>query len=198
MHPHGVSYTPDYDGAYLGDYTRAGGFIAPGEEFTYTWECAAGLGRRLAVPRPRPERTRSTRPAACSARSSSARRARTKPDVEQVLVLHSLPPPVTGLRMSSSASTGAPSPATRRRSAPRSARTSPCTRSAATASSTPSTSTATAGRTTPARIVDNPTLGPARGDLRPLDRGQPGPLAVPLPRLPHQDAGMAGWYLVDP
>src|SRR4051794_22069453 len=39
MHPHGVRYTPDYDGAYLGDYTRAGGFIAPGAEFKYTWEC---------------------------------------------------------------------------------------------------------------------------------------------------------------
>src|SRR3954447_1879052 len=26
VRPHGVRYTPDYDGAYLGDYTRAGGF----------------------------------------------------------------------------------------------------------------------------------------------------------------------------
>ena len=39
IHPHGVKYTPDYDGSYLGNLTRAGGFIAPGEEFTYTWEC---------------------------------------------------------------------------------------------------------------------------------------------------------------
>ncbi len=38
MHPHGVRYNPEYDGVYLGDFTRAGGFIAPGEEFTYTWE----------------------------------------------------------------------------------------------------------------------------------------------------------------
>ncbi|HEY8584203.1 MAG TPA: multicopper oxidase domain-containing protein, partial [Capillimicrobium sp.] len=38
MHPHGVRYTPDYDGAYLGERTRVGGFVAPGEEFTYTWE----------------------------------------------------------------------------------------------------------------------------------------------------------------
>jgi hypothetical protein len=38
MHPHGVRYTPDYDGAYMGDFTRVGGFVAPGEEFTYTWE----------------------------------------------------------------------------------------------------------------------------------------------------------------
>ena len=38
MHPHGVHYTPDYDGVYLGDFTRIGGFVEPGEEFTYTWE----------------------------------------------------------------------------------------------------------------------------------------------------------------
>jgi hypothetical protein len=41
MHPHGVSYNPEYDAAYYGPYTRAGGFVAPGEEFTYTWECPA-------------------------------------------------------------------------------------------------------------------------------------------------------------
>ena len=39
MHPHGVRYTPDYDGIYLNNLTRAGGFVGPGEEFTYTWEC---------------------------------------------------------------------------------------------------------------------------------------------------------------
>ena len=55
IHPHGVRYTPEYDGSYLGDFTRAGGFVAPGEEFTYTWECHPGLGRRVALPRPRPQ-----------------------------------------------------------------------------------------------------------------------------------------------
>jgi hypothetical protein len=39
MHPHGVKYNPEYDGAYMGEFTRAGGFIAPGETFTYQWEC---------------------------------------------------------------------------------------------------------------------------------------------------------------
>src|SRR3954453_9008644 len=45
MHPHGVRYTPDYDGSHMGDYTRAGGFIAPGEEFKSTWECLPGSPR---------------------------------------------------------------------------------------------------------------------------------------------------------
>src|SRR6202008_4008972 len=39
MHPHGVHYNPEYDGAYMGEYTRAGGFVGPGETFTYQWEC---------------------------------------------------------------------------------------------------------------------------------------------------------------
>ncbi len=39
MHPHGVRYNPDYEGAYLGKYTHVGGFIAPQQEFTYYWEC---------------------------------------------------------------------------------------------------------------------------------------------------------------
>ena len=38
MHPHGVRYNPDYDGSYVGAYTRPGGFVEPGEEFTYLWE----------------------------------------------------------------------------------------------------------------------------------------------------------------
>ena len=38
MHPHGVRYTPDHDGVYLGDQTRPGGFIEPGETYTYLWE----------------------------------------------------------------------------------------------------------------------------------------------------------------
>ena len=38
MHPHGVKYNPEYDGVFLGDFTRAGGFVRPGREFTYTWE----------------------------------------------------------------------------------------------------------------------------------------------------------------
>ena len=55
MHPHGVKYNPEYDGAYMGEYTRAGGFIAPGRVVHLPVGVHAGLGRRLAVPRPRPQ-----------------------------------------------------------------------------------------------------------------------------------------------
>ena len=69
MHPHGVRYNPEYDGAYLGKYTRAGGFVAPGEEFTYFWECVPGRRSARGRTTTTAPTTRSTRSAACSARS---------------------------------------------------------------------------------------------------------------------------------
>ena len=93
MHPHGVRYGPEYDGAYLGNYTRAGGFVAP----------RRGVHLPLGVrPRTRsaPGRTtttapttRSTRSAACSARSWSRERGAKVPDVNYALMLHQLTPP---------------------------------------------------------------------------------------------------------
>ena len=127
VHPHGVRYNPEYDGAYLGDFTRAGGFVGPGEEFTYIVGGHARLGRRLALPRPRPEphaqhaarpvrRDRGPR----EGRAGAGRRAGAVP----------AQPPAAGdrhRRACSTASTAAPPPATRRPSARASARTSPCT-----------------------------------------------------------------------
>ena len=55
MHPHGVRYTPDYDGAYLGEYTRVGRLRRPRRGVHLHVGVHAGLGRRLAVPRPRPQ-----------------------------------------------------------------------------------------------------------------------------------------------
>ena len=46
MHPHGVKYNPEYDGAYMGEFTRAGGFIAPGRDVHLPVGVHAGLGRR--------------------------------------------------------------------------------------------------------------------------------------------------------
>ena len=38
IHPHGVQYSADMDGAYKGKYTDPGGFVEKGDEVTYTWE----------------------------------------------------------------------------------------------------------------------------------------------------------------
>jgi len=97
MHPHGVRYTPEYDGAYMGDFTRAGGFIAPGEEFTYTWEALPESVGVWPYHDHGPNHTLNSmrglfgglivRPAGSS-----------KPDVEHMLFMHSLTPPTTGLK----------------------------------------------------------------------------------------------------
>ncbi len=38
IHPHGVKYSIDMDGAYKGKYTDPGGFVQKGDEMTYVWE----------------------------------------------------------------------------------------------------------------------------------------------------------------
>ena len=96
MHPHGVSYTPDYDGVYLGDHTRVGGFVAPGEEFTYTWEATPDSVGVWPYHDHGPNHTLNTFRGAFGAIIIRERGAKA-PDVEQVLFLHSLLPPVTGL-----------------------------------------------------------------------------------------------------
>ena len=42
MHPHGIFYTNDMDGAYKGKYTTVSGFVEPGRTFKYVWEARAG------------------------------------------------------------------------------------------------------------------------------------------------------------
>ena len=38
IHPHGIQYSNDMDGAYKGKYTDPGGFIQKNDYFDYTWE----------------------------------------------------------------------------------------------------------------------------------------------------------------
>ncbi len=38
IHPHGIQYSVDMDGAYKGKYTDPGGFVQKNDVFTYTWE----------------------------------------------------------------------------------------------------------------------------------------------------------------
>ena len=42
IHPHGIFYAQEMDGAYKGKYTDPGGFVQPGEEFTYIWDARPG------------------------------------------------------------------------------------------------------------------------------------------------------------
>ena len=42
MHPHGIYYTHDMDGAYKGKFTEPGGFVENGRTFQYVWEARPG------------------------------------------------------------------------------------------------------------------------------------------------------------
>ena len=95
LHPHGVKYNPEYDGAYLGAFTRAGGFIAPGEEFTYTWECTPESVGVWPYHDHGPNHTMNAFRGLFGALIIRPKGV-PGPDVEQVLVFHSFPPQVTG------------------------------------------------------------------------------------------------------
>src|SRR5215207_10932185 len=97
VHPHGVRYTPQYDGSYLGLFTLAGGFVAPGEEFTYTWECTPDSVGVWPYHDHGPNHTLNTLRGLFGTVIVRERGARW-PDVERVLFLHQLIPPVTGLK----------------------------------------------------------------------------------------------------
>ena len=96
MHPHGVKYNPEYDGAYLGNFTRAGGFIAPGEEFTYRWECVPESVGVWPYHDHGPNHTLNTMRGLFGAIIVRPKGA-PRPDVEKVLMMHSFAPQVTRL-----------------------------------------------------------------------------------------------------
>ena len=96
VHPHGVRYNPEYDGAYLGDYTRAGGFVEPGEEFTYTWEATPDSVGVWPYHDHGPNHTLNTIRGLFGGIIVRERGA-AWPDVEELLFLHNFPPQVTGI-----------------------------------------------------------------------------------------------------
>jgi hypothetical protein len=196
FHPHGVRYTPDYDGAYLGQFTRAGGFIAPGEEFTYTFECtpdSVGVW---------PYHDHGPNHALNIARGLFGsvivrEKGAAAPDVEQVLVLHNLPPQITGVR-----------------------RVLQCINGQAFAGNTP-TIRAKVGQDVAIHVIggdgefhtfhvhghrwkdghgvtDNPSVGPNEVVTARWREDNPGRWLYHCHVFTHQDAGMAGWYLVNP
>jgi hypothetical protein len=197
VHPHGVRYNPEYDGAYLGDFTRAGGFVAPGEEFTYVWEATPDSVGVWPYHDHGPNHTINTLRGLFGAvivREKGAAR----PDVEQVLVMHSLPPQVTRIE-----------------------RLFQCFNGRTAAGNTP-TVRARVGqdvalhvyggdanfhtfhvhghrwRDAGGRFVDNPTIGPNESLTARWREDNPGRWLYHCHVATHQHAGMAGWYIVEP
>ena len=197
MHPHGVKYNPEYDGAYMGEFTRAGGFVAPGQTFTYQWECAPESVGVWPYHDHGPNHTLNTFRGLFGAvivRPKGAKR----PDRTYTLFAHQLPPPVTRLD-----------------------RTFHCFNGRAYAGNTP-TLTARVGedveiaaigmdsnfhtfhihghrwRDPAGAFTDNPAFGPNETVTARFVEDNPGRWLYHCHVFTHQDVGMAGWYVVEP
>ena len=197
MHPHGVRYNPNYDGTYLGDFTRSGGFVEPGEEFTYLWEATPDSVGVWPMHDHGPNHTLNSFRGLFG---SVVIRAKDEqlPDVERILFLHSLSPPVTGLHRVFHTINGR-----------------------SYAGNTP-TITARVGqdvalhvmggdqnfhdfhvhghrwRDPAGRFVDTPTVGPNETITARFVEDNPGRWLYHCHVFTHQDNGMAGWYDVSP
>ncbi len=196
MHPHGVKYNPEYDGVYLGQYTRAGGFIAPGEEFKYTWECVPESVGAWPYHDHGPNHTLNTFRGMFGSIIVREKGA-TVPAVEQSLFLHQLQPPVTGL-----------------------SRAFQCINGRAYAGNTPILR-AKVGQEVAFHVfgmdnnfhdfhihghrwkndagafVDTPPVGPNETTSVRFVEDNPGRWLYHCHVFAHQDMGMAGWYLVE-
>jgi FtsP/CotA-like multicopper oxidase with cupredoxin domain len=196
MHPHGVRYTPDYDGTYAGAYTRPGGFVEPGEEFTYLWEATPDSVGVWPYHDHGPNHMLNTFRGLFGAIIVRERGAKA-PDVEHVLALHQLLPSVTGLRVGLQAINGR-----------------------AYAGNTPTIRTRVGQdvalhvigmddefhdfhihghrwRDAGGRFVDTPSVGPNAAITARFTEDNPGRWLYHCHVFAHQDAGMAGWYVVD-
>ncbi|MEA2440642.1 MAG: hypothetical protein QOH76_2066 [Thermoleophilaceae bacterium] len=197
VHPHGVRYNPEYDGAYLGAFTRAGGFIEPGEEFTYTWEATPDSVGVWPYHDHGPNHTINTMRGLFGTVIIRPKGA-PRPDVEQVLVMHSFLPQVT--RFDTAVQ---------------------CFNGRVGAGNTP-TVRARTGQDVALHVyggdgnfhtfhvhghrwkdpsgafVDCPTVGPNESMTARWREDNPGRWLYHCHVASHQDFGMAGWYIVEP
>src|SRR3954468_5659175 len=197
MHPHGVKYNPEYDGVFLGDFTRAGGFVRPGREFTYTWEATPDAVGVWPYHDHGPNHTLNTFRGLFGSIVVRPKGAKA-PDRIYTLFTHQLPPPVTQLEANFH-----------------------CINGRAYAGNTP-TLTARVGedveihafgmdsnfhtfhihghrwKDPSGAATDNPAMGPNESVTARFVEDNPGRWLYHCHVFSHQDAGMAGWYVVDP
>jgi FtsP/CotA-like multicopper oxidase with cupredoxin domain len=197
MHPHGVKYNPEYDGAYMGEFTRAGGFIAPGESFTYQWECTPDSVGVWPYHDHGPNHTLNTFRGLFGAIIVRPKGAK-QPNRVYCVFAHQLPPPITGIQ-----------------------RNFQCINGRAYAGNTP-TLRARVGddveinafgmdsnfhtfhihghrwKDPAGSYVDNPAMGPNEVVTARFVEDNPGRWLYHCHVFSHQDTGMTGWYVVDP
>jgi FtsP/CotA-like multicopper oxidase with cupredoxin domain len=196
MHPHGVKYNPEYDGSYLGDFTHAGGFVAPGDEFTYRWECTPESVGVWPYHDHGPNHTLNTMRGLFGPLIVRERGA-PRPDLCHVLMMHSFAPQVTRLPRLFHAINGR-----------------------SFAGNTPNIA-AKVGQDVALHVtgfdsnfhtfhlhghrwkdpsgtfVDNPSFGPNEVITARFTEDNRGRWLYHCHVFSHQDAGMAGWYIVE-
>lgn len=196
MHPHGVRYNPEYDGTYLGNFTRAGGFVPPGEEFTYTWEATPDSVGAWPYHDHGPNHTLNTMRGLFGAIVIRPRGAK-RPDREYALFMHSLPPQITGrqdLVQCFNGRTGAGNTPTLR------AKVGEDVAMHVFGGDGMFHTFHIHGHRWPDHAgvsVDSPTVGPNESITARFVEDNPGRWLYHCHVFSHQDAGMAGWYLVD-
>ncbi len=196
MHPHGVHYSPDMDGAYKGKYTLPSGFVRPGATFQYVWDCRPGTEGVWPYHDHGP-----MDPMPLSKGLFGAiiiRKAGEKaPDVEVPLFMHDFTPPATGLPRNVS-----------------------CFNGRSYTGNTP-TITAKVGQDVAfhvfgmdnnfhtfhvhghrwandaGRIIDNVTVGPADSLTVRFKEDNPGRWLYHCHVFQHLHMGMSGWYIVE-
>ena len=197
MHPHGVFYTPDDDGTWMGEHTGAGGHVEPGAEFSYWWHAREDSVGVWPYHDHGPNHTANTFRGMFGAIVVRERGA-AAPDLEQALFLHALLPPFTGL--------------------PRAVQ---CINGRTGAGNTP-TITARVGQDVALHVLgmddafhdfhihghrwrdangawtDNPTVGPNQVVTARFREDNPGRWLYHCHVFSHQDGGMAGFYDVTP
>ena len=98
MHPHGIFYSNEMDGAYKGKFTDPGGFVQHNRTFTYVWEAQRGDRRDLALPRPRADGPAAGLQGPVRAAGDPRAGRSTRPKREFFLGFHTFDPPITGLK----------------------------------------------------------------------------------------------------
>jgi len=197
MHPHGVVYTPEMDGAYKGKFTDPGGFVQPGKTFQYVWDCREGTEGVWPYHDHGPVEPM-TLFKGLFGFINIRKKGAPRPDVEHYLVLHSLATATTGLT-----------------------RGFQCVNGRSYAGNTPELRAKVGQRVAQhvtvmnndfhtyhlhghrwkneaGKLVDNETLGPADSLTLEFVEDNPGRWFYHCHVFSHLHEGMNGWYLVEP
>lgn len=197
MHPHGVFYAQEHDGAYKGRHTQPGGFVKPGQTHRYVWECREGTQGVWPYHDHGPLDPVPLYKGLFGFINVRAKGA-PPPDVEHYIALHAFLPVATGLRnafhcINGRAYTGA-TPTLRARVGQRVAQ------HVVSLSNDFHTYHLHGHRWAgpDGRVVDNVTLGPADSYSLEFVEDNPGRWLYHCHVFSHLHQGMSGWYVVDP